>query len=71
MSDTAAEPIDAMSISEFCRRHSISTDYFFKLQRAQRGPRVMSVGKRTLISVDAAAKWRREQERETAKAAQS
>jgi hypothetical protein len=66
-SDTAAAaPIDAMSIREFCRRHSISTDYFFKLQRERRGPRVMRVGGRTLISTDAAAKWRHAQERKTA-----
>jgi hypothetical protein len=60
-------PIDAMSVPEFCRRHSISVDYFYKLQREDRGPRVMKVGARTLISVDAAAKWRRAQERKSVK----
>jgi hypothetical protein len=62
-------PIDAMSVAEFCRRHSISEDYFYKLQREGRGPRTMKIGARTLVSQESARAWRRAQERKTAAAA--
>jgi hypothetical protein len=52
----------AMSIYAFCVRHDISEDMYFKMQREGWGPRVMRVGSRTLISHEAAEKWRRERE---------
>ena len=42
--------------------HSISVDTYFRLQRAGLGPVTMKVGGRTLISVEAAAAWRRDRE---------
>jgi hypothetical protein len=53
---------DAFGIVEFCERHSLSTSYFFKLLREHRAPRCMRIGRRTLISKEAAAAWRREME---------
>ncbi len=52
----------AYSIRQFCQAHSISVDTYFRLQRADRGPVTMKVGGRTLISVEAAAAWRRDRE---------
>ena len=52
----------AMSIREFCRLHGISEDQFFKMKREGWGPVTMKVGSRTLISVEAAADWRRKRE---------
>ena len=52
----------AYSIRQFCQAHSISVDTYFRLQRAGLGPVPMKVGGRTLISVEAAAAWRRERE---------
>ena len=51
-----------MSIAEFCRRHNISPAFYFKLQQLGIGPRVMRIGRRILISNEAAAAWRRERE---------
>jgi hypothetical protein len=51
-----------MSIPEFCYAHSISEDFYFKLKRQNEGPDEMAVGARTLISVEAAAAWRRKRE---------
>jgi hypothetical protein len=48
----------------------ISKPYFYKLLRTGGAPRVMRVGARTLISVEAAADWRRDRESAT-EAAQS
>jgi len=50
----------AYSIPEFCNAHRISKEFYFKLQRAGLGPRTMKIGARTLISIEAAAQWRRD-----------
>jgi hypothetical protein len=48
----------AFSILEFCRRHGISRAHFYNLWKSGDGPAVMRVGRRTLISAEAAAEWR-------------
>jgi len=55
----------AFSVHEFCRAHSISRALFYLLQRRKTGPRVMRVGRRTLITAEAAENWRREMEAAT------
>jgi len=52
----------AFSIPEFCRRHGISRAHFYNLSKSGRAPAVMRVGRRTLISAEAAAEWRRRME---------
>ena len=56
------ESVDAMSIKEFCKRHGISESWFYQLQREGKAPRTIKIGKRTLITPDAAAEWRRDHE---------
>jgi hypothetical protein len=58
----------AYSIPQFCSAHSISRALLYILLKDGRGPAVMKVGKRTLISVEAAAAWRKRMECETLKA---
>ncbi len=58
-------PPRAYSIKKFCAAYDISSTTFFKMQRAGTGPRVMRVGHRTLISIEAADAWRRAREEET------
>jgi hypothetical protein len=53
---------DVYDIATFCARHSISRAFFYILLRRGDGPQVMKVGKRTLISADAAAAWRQRME---------
>jgi hypothetical protein len=50
----------ALSISEFCATHNISEAFYFELQKLGRGPRTMSVGRRRLISLEEARRWREE-----------
>lgn len=50
------------SVAEFCREHGISRGLFYSLLREGRGPRVIKAGRRTLISREAAADWRRRME---------
>jgi hypothetical protein len=60
----AADDADAFSVAEFCRRHGISLQLFYKLKNQM--PVTMRVGTRVLISKEAAAAWRRERETATA-----
>ena len=48
----------ALTIPEFCRSHGISQAFYYELQKDGRGPRTMHVGRRRLISVEEARRWR-------------
>lgn len=52
----------AFSVAEFCDAHGFTKVLFYKLLKDGRGPRIMKVGHRTLISTEAAADWRRAME---------
>jgi len=51
---------EAYSVEEFCRKHRISIQVFYK--RPDLMPDSFYVGTRRLISVETAARWRRERE---------
>jgi hypothetical protein len=53
---------DAVGILEFCARHGLSKSTFHKLEKLGRGPRVMRVGAKCLVSREAAADWRAQME---------
>jgi hypothetical protein len=59
----------AYTIPEFCNRYRISTAFFFKLQAQGKGPRMMEVGRRKLVSRQADADWCREREEAAAQTA--
>lgn len=52
----------AQSVDEFCKANGISQSFFYKLAKQGKAPRIMKVGKRTLISSEAASDWRKEME---------
>jgi predicted DNA-binding transcriptional regulator AlpA len=52
----------AVSILHFCRTHGISRATFYNLRKRGEAPIVMKVGKRTLVSLEAAESWRRRME---------
>jgi hypothetical protein len=58
---------DAYSVEEFCRRHRLSVQIFYKYPELM--PDSFYVGSRRLISREAAQRWRAE--RETASAARN
>jgi hypothetical protein len=62
----ADQPIAAFSIREFCAAHRISQSMYFKLRNMGLGPREMMVGSRKIISIEAAAAWRRAREADAA-----
>ncbi|WP_025037035.1 hypothetical protein [Bradyrhizobium sp. DOA9] len=53
---------DAFSIGEFCSRHRISPQLFYKLKPQGLMPATFKVGNRVLISRESAAAWRRARE---------
>lgn len=56
----------AFSIPEFCDAHGVSRSFYFLLRKDGRGPRELRVGRRVLITRDAAAEWRAAHERQAA-----
>jgi hypothetical protein len=61
--------IRAYSIAQFCRVHGgMSPAFFHALVAKGKGPKLMKVGARTFITVEAAAEWRRAQEAATEQA---
>jgi hypothetical protein len=56
----AANDADAFTVNEFCARHRISVQLFYK--NRQQMPRTFKVGTRVLISKEAATAWRHQRE---------
>jgi predicted DNA-binding transcriptional regulator AlpA len=53
----------AYTVPQFCEAHGgISVPFFYTLINRGKAPRMMRVGKRVLISHEAATEWRREME---------
>lgn len=49
----------AQSVNQFCTANGISRSMFYKLMRQGEAPRIMKVGRRTLVTAEAAAEWRK------------
>jgi hypothetical protein len=56
---------DAFTIEEFCQRHRISLQFYYKLRQRGLTPREIRVGSCVLVSREAAEQWRREREAPT------
>ncbi len=54
----------AFSVEDFCRLNNISRAFFYKIVSQGKGPRLMKVGRRTLVSSESAADWRVQMEKE-------
>jgi hypothetical protein len=63
---TAADEVDAFSIADFCKRHGISAQLFYKFKADM--PATFRIGTRVLVSKEAAARWRAEREAASADA---
>jgi predicted DNA-binding transcriptional regulator AlpA len=56
---------EVFDINSFCQSHKISRSFLYKLIAEGRGPRLLKLGRRTLISSEAAAEWRARMEHES------
>jgi hypothetical protein len=59
-------PRAAFTVPEFCEAHRISQAKYYEMKKEGWGPVEMEVGRRRLISYEAASVWRREREVKTA-----
>ena len=59
---TDCPAIAAYTVDEFCKAHRLGRSKLYQLWAGGDGPRMMRVGTKILISVEAAADWRRERE---------
>jgi hypothetical protein len=59
-------PRAAFTVPEFCEAHRISQAKYYEMKKEGWGPVEMEVGRRRLISYEAASVWRRERELGTA-----
>jgi len=50
--------IQCYSVREFCALLGVSRAHFYNILRAGQGPRVMKIGRRTVISSEAVREWR-------------
>jgi hypothetical protein len=57
--DAHGSPPVTFTVQEFCVAHKISAAFYYALKRAGLGPREMVLGRRRIISAEAAADWRR------------
>lgn len=55
-------PIAAYTIKEFCDAHGFSIAFYYVLKKRKEAPREMKLGRRILISAEAAADWRKTRE---------
>lgn len=58
-------------IRTFCDAHQLSRAFLYQLWSAGKGPQRTKIGRRTLISREAAREWRRQIQNETSRVASS
>ncbi len=63
MSQQESRKDGTYTVNQFCKSHNISRSMFYKQMKLGQGPRVMQVGRRRMISNEAAADWRQQMER--------
>jgi predicted DNA-binding transcriptional regulator AlpA len=52
-----AAPMTSSTVAEVARRHSISRGLLYRLIKEGRGPRLVKVGKRSIITAADEAQW--------------
>ena len=57
-------PRAAFTVPEFCEAHRISVAKYYEMKKEGWGPVEMEVGRRRLISYEAAIRWRRQREKQ-------
>lgn len=55
----------AYTVAEFCELQGISRALFYKLRANKRGPQTYKIGRKTLVSAEAAKEWQRQMEKDS------
>lgn len=56
----------AYTVDEFCQAHRLCRATLYNILKRGDGPRIMKVGSRTFITIEAAAAWRAKMEAQAA-----
>jgi hypothetical protein len=56
---------NAYTVREFCDSHRISRAHYYNIRKLGQGPDEARVGDRVIITIEAAARWRRQREKAT------
>jgi hypothetical protein len=56
-------PSCAFTIQEFCDTHRISRAHYYNMRKLGLGPDEARVGDRVIITLESAARWRRQREK--------
>jgi len=62
MKSPPTAPPAAYTVDEFCSAHRFTRQHLNKLRKIGQAPKMMKLGRRILISVEAAAEWRKQME---------
>lgn len=65
--DASHDYLAAFSVQQFCDLHGIGRNLFYRMLAEGKAPNIMKIGRRTLISRESAAAWRREVEQQTSR----
>ena len=68
LSSAGPVALGAYSIRSFCEAHALSRAMYFKMKAMDEGPAEMEVGRRRMVSIEAAAAWRRRRQEAVLKA---
>lgn len=69
MDDQSKAGGGASTINRFCSSHDFSRGHYYNLKKDGLGPAEIRIGRKIIITDEAAAAWRRKMERLTAEAA--
>lgn len=50
----------ALTYAQFCQRYNLSLSFFYELLHRGQAPKIMSVGRRRMVSFTAAREWERQ-----------
>jgi hypothetical protein len=57
--------METYSVESFCQAHGICKGHFYNLLSDGLGPNIIKLGRRTLISKEAATDWRKKMEQQS------
>ena len=55
----------SFNVNEFCFQENISRSMFYKILKLGLGPKILKVGRRTLITEQSASDWRKKMEQQS------
>jgi hypothetical protein len=55
-------PLQSLTIAQFCAAHNMCRASYYNLARCGSGPATIKIGRKTIITLEAVAAWRKKME---------